>query len=335
MGNTMPESKGGLDLDQMKPDPEPDDMIKSYRYLRVALPVLILFLVAAVITEFFSTPGGHCFRTSISGYYYTPARAVLTGSLIAVGVCLIALKGRAEAEDALLNVAGMFAFVVALVPPPPPTTQSIRAGLECWSVQVDYANTRENIANNLTALLVVGTVSLAVVPILNKVTAKRKWPSSWKVGYGFAWFVLLLTVVWLIIVRQSRDDHSFFLLTRIAHYGAAIGLFACIVWVVRLNSTRYNQFVARTTPVSPRWNQYHRIFWAMVGSGCLEAVLGLVPWRRSGLSLEWQHWLLGVETTEVVLFATFWALQTIESWDRRERISPASCRPSSGEQIAG
>jgi len=330
----MQGSKGRPYLDRVKPDPEPDDMIKSYRYLRVALPALILFIVAAVITEFFSTPRDHCFRTSISGYYYTPARAVFTGSLIAIGVCLIALKGKAEAEDTLLNVAGMFAFVVALVPPPPPTIQSIRAGLECWSVQVDYANTKENVVNNLTALLVVGTLSLAVVPLVNKATAKDKWPSSWRIGYGFAWFVLLLTAVWLLVVRHSTGENSFVLLARVAHYGAAIGLFACIVSVVRLNSARYREYVARTTGAPSRWNPYRGIYWVMAGFGSLETILGLVPWRRSGLNLEWRHWLLGVETTEIFLFATFWALQTKESWNRRERNPPPPRAPLPVEKSA-
>ena len=59
-----------------------------------------------------------CFQTSISAYYYTPVHGVFIGALVAVGTCLICLRGNTDAEDILLNLAGMFAPVVALVPTP-------------------------------------------------------------------------------------------------------------------------------------------------------------------------------------------------------------------------
>jgi hypothetical protein len=59
-----------------------------------------------------------CLQTSISAYYYTPVHGYFIGGLVAIGVCLFCLKGSTDLEDTLLNLAGMFALIVALVPTP-------------------------------------------------------------------------------------------------------------------------------------------------------------------------------------------------------------------------
>jgi hypothetical protein len=88
---------------------------KTYRYLRLALVALVALIMTAVALEWGRT---HCLQTSISAYYYTPARSIFVGSLVAIGVALIAIRGRSDGEDALLNLAGMLAPVVAFVPTP-------------------------------------------------------------------------------------------------------------------------------------------------------------------------------------------------------------------------
>src|SRR5205085_6408417 len=56
---------------------------------------------------------------SISAYYYTPVRGMFAGALLAIGACLVCIRGSTTVEDILLNVAGMLAPVVALIPTPP------------------------------------------------------------------------------------------------------------------------------------------------------------------------------------------------------------------------
>jgi hypothetical protein len=103
-----------------------DFAIKTWRYLRLAMIALVVGLAAAVIYEV-ARRGGDCVQTSISAYYYTPARAIFIGALIAIGACLICLRGSRDWEDILLNVAGMLAPVVALVPTPAPGVCESRA----------------------------------------------------------------------------------------------------------------------------------------------------------------------------------------------------------------
>ena len=59
-----------------------------------------------------------CWQSSISSYYYTPAQGILVGVLVAIGVCLICLRGASDGEDELLNLTGLCAPFVALVPSP-------------------------------------------------------------------------------------------------------------------------------------------------------------------------------------------------------------------------
>ena len=97
-------------------DPDPAlGAVKAYRYLRVALVALVVLLFSAIVIEWWAT-GPSCLEPSISAYYSTPVRAVFVGVLVTMGACLIALEGNTEAEDVLLNVAGMLAPGVAFVP---------------------------------------------------------------------------------------------------------------------------------------------------------------------------------------------------------------------------
>ncbi|MFN3600813.1 MAG: hypothetical protein ACK4UY_05425 [Dietzia sp.] len=53
---------------------------------------------------------------SLSAFYYSPARSLFVGVLVAIGVALVAYRGYTRGENALLNVAGILSVVVALVP---------------------------------------------------------------------------------------------------------------------------------------------------------------------------------------------------------------------------
>jgi hypothetical protein len=96
--------------------------IKTYRYLRISMVGAVALLGVSVVIE---RTNVDCWQTSVSAYYYTPVRSVFVGVLMAIGLCLIVIKGSTPWEDATLNAAGMLAPVVAVVP----TTD---VGV-CWS----------------------------------------------------------------------------------------------------------------------------------------------------------------------------------------------------------
>ena len=134
--------------------PDNPYVLKSYRYLRLVMVGLVVLLAASVLIELQQTGFG-CWRTSISSYYWTPVRGVFVGALVAIGTCLIVLKGNTPVEDVLLNVAGALAPIVAFVP--------ILDPKECQSTPwAASADGRANIFNNVGAFLLAGLVAVAV-----------------------------------------------------------------------------------------------------------------------------------------------------------------------------
>ena len=132
-----------------QPFAEDDVAIKTYRYLRIGMVVLVLLLASSVIIE---AVKAKCLQTSISAYYYTPVQAIFVGGLMAIGVCLIVIKGSTPAEDLCLNLAGMLAPIVAVVPTSEERSKcaaSTRVALSRDWVTASYRN-------NVEALLIAG-----------------------------------------------------------------------------------------------------------------------------------------------------------------------------------
>jgi hypothetical protein len=165
-----------------------DIVAKSYRYLRLAMVGLLLCLAAAVGYQ--SVRQGWPPLGSVSAYYYTPAQAFFVAGLVGLGACMIALKGTTPIEDLFLNLGGVFAAIVALVPTgrdtdyraavrackeagTPVLTQKASTGrLDCPTVQALEATAKANVDNNLVALLIVG----AIVLIATFVIAQKARP---------------------------------------------------------------------------------------------------------------------------------------------------------------
>jgi hypothetical protein len=170
-----------------------DIVAKSYRYLRLAMVGLLACLAAAVLYQ--SWRQGWPPLGSVSAYYYTPAQAFFVAGLIGLGACMIALKGTTPIEDLFLNLGGVFAAIVALVPTgrdadyraavracreagTPVLTQKASTGrLDCPTVQALEATAKANVDNNLVALLIVGFIVLvATFFIAWKAGARKAGP---------------------------------------------------------------------------------------------------------------------------------------------------------------
>ncbi|WP_029430255.1 hypothetical protein [Blastococcus sp. URHD0036] len=305
-------------------------LAKSYTYVRVSM-VGVLALLAAAVGRQIAADGE--ILTSISAYYYTPAQAVFVASLFSFGVCMLALQGTTRTEDVLLNLGGMLATVVALVP----TSRGVdheeavaacRAaggyvdGIDCPSVGALEQTAEANIANNVWALLAVGGLGLVVAFVL----AGKPWAErsrTYRLGYGAAWLLYLFGLVSFAFFRQGFIDR--------AHWVAAVGLFLCIVAVAVSNALRVAEHrpapeagllergrTALRVGLSPR-QRYPAIALAMVGVGVVEGLLVLTD----VLTLFW------LEASLIALFAVFWIAQTAEWWRYRlpgpgEELPPVS-----------
>ena len=287
--------------------------IKTYRYLRLAMVTMIFLLAVSLVIEWGKTDP-HCWQTSISAYYYTPAQAIVVGTLIAIGACMVAIKGNTEGEDILLNVGGMLAPAVALVPTP-------GAG-ECRSVPMTVSDTSANIANNMAALFVTGVVILGItitIALRARQSGTGDWDRRHVAGLVVATVVLGGGIAWFAWNRSG--------FTTGAHYTAAAILFVCIGGVVVLNAKEYRRKVPSKRPTV---NRYSIIAAAMAAS---LVVMGLWKWIFG-----WEHAVLWIEGALITLFALFWLSQTQELWHEGLRTDGAqpttpdtSAAPSSPE----
>lgn len=273
---------------------------KTYRYLRVAIVGLALLLGAALVIEMVWGEGER--YGSISGYYYSPVRSIFVGALLATGPALVAIKGRTGWEDTLLDLAGMLAPVVALVPTP---LEPGQGGHACppgvaRCVPEEFVPA---VANNIAALAVVGVVGVAFA-----------WFSAGRAGRrdrAIRTGLVAATGVWVVFVAVFVLARDTFLV--VAHYAAAITFFCCIAAVAWRagREVREREEVAVLAPSS-----YGRAYRAISGLMVAVIVLAVVYLGLAALTPleEWFATVLVVEAVLLVLFVVFWVLQTAENW---------------------
>jgi hypothetical protein len=278
-----------------------DDATQTYRALRIMMVTVLLILAVSILKEWRSTATA-CWQTSISAYYYTPVQAVFVGTLVTLGICMISLKGSGRAEDIILNVAGLLAPLVAVVPTPDPGT--------CDSVPINRGTIADNVANNVTALLVVGFLTTAFAVALVCSSRTRRTTRAQVIALGAAAAVLVGGSLWFDIARTSFIRH--------AHDVAAVSLFACIVIVVLLNGRDQRRMAGRGGYAL----RYLTIALAMLGAAAV--LLGI------RFATDWVYWRLLLESILIVLFAVFWGIQTRELWwtGTRSRVGPQPAPPT-------
>lgn len=308
-----------------------DTLIKSYRYLRLAMVGLVVCLTVAVIDQ--SVTQG-TILSSISSYYFTSAQAIFVGALIAIGVCMIALRGTTDADDILLNIGGMLAPVVAIVPTARIKDQRkildacresdgativdpLIEDVDCPSELALQALTDANVANNMLALLSVAYLGLAITVLF----ARRDGLPFDRIRVGFGIAVAVVAAVTFVFFAFRE----FFV--HVAHYAAAIPMFGCIVLVVIINAVRRQKVEVTQTGLRARMGQAAEALLPPRNGYAVIALLMLVAVVVGG-ALEWagvyQDTIFYLEAALILLFGVFWVLQTIELLD----IDP--CPPKTG-----
>lgn len=276
--------------------------VETYRYLRVGIVLLAVLLGLSVAGEIVF--GGSGWLDSISAYYFTPVRDVFVGVLFALALGLIVVRGR-DVEDQLLNLGGMLAAVVAVVPTSDSGTDVAMPG-----------------ANGAWSLAALGVVGVGVAAL----TARRLAGSARSravVGVLAAATLVAGFTGWLAVSPDS--------FLRAAHYVAAAGLFAVFVVVARLNARSAADtdtgVVMRMLPAERRRVAYATVSWSMLATVVVGGVLGLL---ELGGRIPVEHWLFFVEAILLALFATFWVLQTIEYWRDGVPLGPERDSPHPG-----
>jgi hypothetical protein len=292
--------------------PPPDDRVSaSYRYLRLGIVVMVAMLGVSLVIEII---GSRCRLGSISSYYYTPVHSVFVGALLAIGMCLVAVKGHNPVEDMFLDIAGVLAAVVALVP-------TDRPGNTCTSADVTVSQTAL-VRNNIPSLLIALGASLGIAYVFARRqgmigSLRQQMDRPMVVGLTIEAVLLIAGVIW-----YNWFNDSF---RRKAHGSAAVAMFVaawCAIlvnagWPKRALTTAY-QWLGLSTP------EAHA---AMPPSRCRTAyryLSVLMPVGALVMAPSWFEWrqrILVLEAYQIGLFGAFWAIQT---FDRPPRLATLS-----------
>ena len=276
------------------------DLLRTYRYLRLAMVLIVILLFISVATYIGSSSGQ--MLQSISASYYTPVRAVFVSSLCAIGTCLIVYQGNTDVEDVLLNGSGFFAFIVGFVPTRPEE--------KCVASAIPQ-DVRDAITNNVTALMSVAVIAFAVVmgiqlfatPASENGPVQGRRGRARVLGAGVPRPGRLLRVQpWrLHVPRPQHRRHP------------------------ALHRDRRRRVRQRPRP-GPQAGQGGR----PTGPGPLlePVLLGLRPdggldRRASPIAGPWlgwlDHWVFWLEAALIAQFGTFWLTQTLELWREPRR----------------
>ncbi len=283
--------------------------MRSYRYLRLAIVILLVALAAALIGQLASAG---CIEGSISAYYYTPVHGLFIGSLVATGAAMVALKGRTTVEDTFFNVAGLLAPVVAFVP----TTRQARL---CDGTSLPLTVDRDDLVpNSLIALLAAGLTILIVTAIVatrHKTLKKEADSFGRSLRTGVAPAAVLTIAALVTVIGFNQPLYTFM------HFGAAVGLFAAIFLAIgSLLSEKFHRLLhymlTWTKPTAkyrePAPKYYRSYKWTLIATVPLVVAAGL-----SGSS-----WIFWVEVVGIASFTVFWIIQTAELWDRLPEPTP-------------
>jgi hypothetical protein len=258
---------------------------RTYRYLRIGIAGTVVAIFAA-IAQAATTVG---WLTSVSDYFYTPARDVFVGALVAASLALFALSGRG-AERALLDAAALFAPLIALVP----TTlaaDSVPGVVVPCSGRCFPPAYEADAANGVIVYLVLGVLTLLVAFVLaalGQVSLASVWPSLL-----IAVVVLAATALTWAFARDAFLQQ--------AHFVATMAFFA--LFAAAAVRSAFPRRGPQPTPV-------FRVLYTAIAVGLvlvLVAYVVLLPQAGGSATLI-------VEAAALALFFAFWVVQGVEKW---------------------
>ena len=239
----------------------------TYNYLRLIVNAPVVLLIGTMIA-WWAFDGD--IPTSISGYYATPVRDVFVGAMVAIAFCMIIYKGTLRLEDYSLNLFGIFAIFVALVPS---NLADVLAGETADEVRTGL---RGSLIAAVCTLVIFGIIDLVKVShgdewrALFRIRGQKVWPwlAAVLASLGALAFAVLLTLRFI-----QDDDYGW------VHNFAAIALVACLVIAVSSHGWPDHSIVGkeRIEDIAPQSTGIYRlIVLIMVAAGLAFGVIKLV-----------------------------------------------------------
>jgi hypothetical protein len=276
-----------------------DITLDTYRYLRGGMAVMIVMLGAAVIGERLTAT---CWQTSISAYYFTTAHGIFIAALCALGVQFIVYKGSSDTEDVLLSLAGILAFIVAMVPTTRPVLLCGRYGLPA-EYDVKHAITN-NVWAVVIALVIARTVSWWLYRRTNTTVEKSVLGT---VSMYLLRAIMAVGLVALIFFPNRFDSN--------AHGVSAVIMFLAII--ITVVTTAF--LVSRQDEAKSPHRHLYYVLYQSIAAAMIVTLIAVVVLHL--LLDSWNHWVIVVETALILEFTAYWVIQTVELWRTPNRFA--------------
>lgn len=271
---------------------------RTYRHLRLAIVAsAAMALVALVVVTVAVGP-----VTSLSALYYTPGRTLFTGAMFGIALALVALSGH-SVEQVLLDIAAVFAALIAVVPTPLGAHDTPATGGTCPEGTVCVPATDARGA-------AVGVIVVAVMGILVSVAAvclaaaRRGAGQALSAGVVVPVVVVVLVsigaILWLVVAAPA--------LLALGHLVATAAFFGIMIVV---------SLISAITAHRP-WRALYVVL--TVGMFVSVAYLAVVFVAHLNGGGRGQPWVLVGEVALIVFFMMFWLGQTAQKW---QEINPA------------
>jgi hypothetical protein len=293
---------------------------RTYRNGRIAIAgTVVLIGIAVAVTSARTGVLG-----SISAYYYTPARNVLVGALLAAAVAILVLSGRG-AQRALLDAAAVVAPVIALVPTPvsagavPGIAVVCASGDRCLPAEV-----LPDVDVGAAVYLIAGALTVGVVVALAAVGSGRGRAASLgagaagvrDVGGGGAVatsargvFVSagVAAVVLAVVAAGWMLARDVFLAS--AHLVAAVVFFGLVAAVAVVNAV-----APRSQPGVPTAPWLRRSYGIVAVALVVDLAVTVVAVLTGHADDTAPPPVFVGEAVALALFVVFWVLQSTERW---------------------
>lgn len=277
---------------------EPTTGQRTHRYLRLALVGLVLALLTSVVVEVVRTG---VVLPSISHYFYTPARNVFVGCLVAVSLALLTLSGR-DLEAVFLDIAAIFAPLIALVPTgydDAPDAIALQCPKDAECLPAAYL---PDVHNGVITYAIVMALVVATAVTL-RVIEHRRIRTTLLVG-AIGIHVAELLLVLAFVPGISRGFPFNDVLPISIHFAVTAAFFLAFAAVPLVNALRRHEESSERPPAP--WQR--AVYLAVPVLLVLDLVLLFT------LMTVWPWIVFWGEAVALLLFALFWLVQTIERW---------------------
>ena len=284
---------------------------KTHRYLRLSLVFVVFALLVSVAIETVVVSWepftlGWDPLPSLSHYFYTSARSVFVGALIAASLALLALSGRNRAT-VLLDISAIFAPLIALIPTgidpqrpvdgltcpgpeeciPAPYLGDVRSGVVAYVIVVIAVVVTMAVIRDRKGLRVPGARLVSAIAVATAIViAALAFVPALNAGFPFTLWPFPSSIHFVVTI-------------------AFFGTFAAVP--VLLSREPLDE---KETPPTPRQKTFYSWVTRLMIADLVLLVAAFV--FRDALS-GFPVVLIG-EVIALCLFAGFWGVQTFQRW---------------------